>query len=414
MSVLVAWMDDGEVAGPFAESVLNLVTVGSMNGLVKAWSRLETGPVLAKARSDLCERFLDSPNEWMLMVDSDMTFGPELLDRLLAAADPEEKPVVAPLCYSVNQDGPFPVIYQRARDTFRMVGNPPLDQLIKVDGVGAGCLLIHRTALEKIAALDMPGRWFDHLMLGEHPLGEDLSFCMRAALADVPIWVDTGAEIGHVKWRQVVVRNSFETFRRAHRFVITGTGRCGTGYTAALLNACQVPCGHEAVYGPDGPGDWGNIRADSSWMAAPHLKEFSGTVVHLLRNPLDVVNSLVGIGFFDPNVDHGAYRDYAKRWCPQAFQTADPVVAAASFVVEWGRMIEPYANLTWKVEELNAEQIRGLLLNVGGSPALPFIEKGIGKVPKDVNHRRRAGLAWGDMPDFLACYAQEIGYGPTA
>ena len=414
MSVLVCWLDDGEVAGPFCESILNLVTVGSLNGIVKAWSRLETGPVLDKARNDISERFLDSPNEWMLMVDSDMTFTPGLLDRLLEIADPEERPIVAPLCYSVNQDGPFPVIFQRRRDTFAMVGNPPMNQLVKVDGVGTGCVLIHRTVFDRITGLGLPGRWFDHLMLGEHPLGEDLSFCVRAALAGIPIWVDTGLEIGHVKWRQIVVRNSFETFRRTNRFLITGTGRCGTGYVAAVLNACQVPCGHETVYRPDGPGDWGNVRADSSWMAAPHLKGFKGTIVHLLRNPLHVVNSLLGIGFFNPEIDHGKYREYARRYCPQAFQTDDPILAAATFVVEWNRMITPYADLTFRVEELKAEDIHGLLHRQGGTPSLPFVTKKMATVPLDVNHRSRAEYGWDRMPAFLVEHGMELGYGVPA
>lgn len=414
MSVLVCWLDDGEVAGPFCESVLNLITVGSLNRTVTAWARLETGPVLDKARNDLAERFLQSNADWMLMVDSDMTFQPDLLDRLLERADPEERPIVAPLCYSVNQDGPFPVIFRRKANTYTMYGNPPLDEFIQVDGVGTGCVLIHRNALERITGMGWPGRWFDHLMLGEHPLGEDVSFCLRARAAGVPIWVDTGLPVGHVKWRAPVDRDTFVRFRADHRFVITGTGRCGTGYVSQVLRHCQVPCGHEVIYGPDGPRDWQNVRGDSSWMAAPHVKGFPGTVIRLLRNPLQVANSLLGIGFFDPKTDHGKYREYARRWCPQAFETSDMRAAATRFIVGWDRMIRPYADLTCKVEELDAEHVHRLLHTVGGSPSLPFVAKHMAEVPTDVNHRRRAEYGWGDMPAELSEHATETGYGAAS
>lgn len=91
-------------------------------------------------------------------------------------------------------------------------------------------------------------------------------------------------------------------------FVITGSGRCGTRYAAELLTRCGVSCGHEATFHPENaagwrgvPLDWGDRVADASWMAAPHvdiLTYLGVPVILLVRDPLEVVRSLVELAFF--------------------------------------------------------------------------------------------------------------------
>jgi hypothetical protein len=39
------------------------------------------------------------------------------------------------------------------------------------------------------------------------------------------------------------------------RVLITGTGRCGTGWMARALTAAGAPCGHEAAFTARGHGD---------------------------------------------------------------------------------------------------------------------------------------------------------------
>jgi len=414
MSVFVTWCDPGEVQGAFAESLIGLFAVGVPNGLVSGWARLETGPVLDKARNEMTERFLATSADWMLMVDADMTFNADLLERLLRVADPAERPIVGPLCYSMSHAGPWPVLYELRGGQFYPIPDPPADTLLRVDGAGTGCLLIHRSALERIAASsDWPGQWFDHVYLSRHPLGEDLSFCVRARQAGLPIWVDTGIPIGHVKARLKVERDMLLSWRRSHRFVVTGTGRCGTAYLAALFRQIRIPCGHETVFGPDGPQEWGGRQGDSSWMAAPFLP-LDGKVFHLLRNPLAVADSLVGIGFFDPKIDHGKYREFARSWCPQAFQTDDPILAATTFIICWNQMIAPHADMTVRVEEITPTVLRDLARQVGAEPGLFYTGQEMVKVPTNLNSRRRAGLDWSKVPSELADHAEELGYGVAA
>jgi hypothetical protein len=79
----------------------------------------------------------------------------------------------------------------------------PDDQLVRVSATGTGFLLIHRTVLEKVrdTSKDIAAPWFREMPVGE-PLslmGEDMTFCLRAGAAGIPVHVHTGVQVGHMK-----------------------------------------------------------------------------------------------------------------------------------------------------------------------------------------------------------------------
>jgi len=88
-------------------------------------------------------------------------------------------------------------------------------------------------------------------------------------------------------------------------YVVVSTPRSGTGWMHRALSAMGLVCGHEThfVYwlqrhgDPSRDGVWG----DSSWLAAPFLGDLPKGVVaiHLVRNPLKSIASLVSLGHFD-------------------------------------------------------------------------------------------------------------------
>src|SRR4051812_8830131 len=75
----------------------------------------------------------------------------------------------------------------------------PADELVEVSATGAACFIVHRDVLAKIRA-NYGDRWFDRV---EHPKGarfsEDLSFFVRVAGVDAPIYVHTGIPTSHDK-----------------------------------------------------------------------------------------------------------------------------------------------------------------------------------------------------------------------
>ena len=62
-----------------------------------------------------------------------------------------------------------------------------------------------------------------------------------------------------------------------------------------------------------------SLRSEASWLAQPFLKNYPRTaIIHIVRNPLDVINSIVGIEFFDLTSHfasgHKPYRDFALKF----------------------------------------------------------------------------------------------------
>lgn len=166
-----------------------------------------SGPRIASARNTVVARFLDQNAEWLLMLDTDMVFTPNLIERMLAVADPEKVPIVGGLCFAGGKGASIhPTMYQFLRDddgdlvSTRMETYPE-NQLVEVNGTGAACLLMHRDALEKIgeAYFKTGAAWFAETYALGQDFGEDITFCLRAQALGIPIHVHTGIEVGHRK-----------------------------------------------------------------------------------------------------------------------------------------------------------------------------------------------------------------------
>lgn len=172
---------------------------------------------LPAARNRVVAEFLaDKDAPWLLWLDTDMGFGPDLLERLLEAADPTERPVVGALCFVQRErlaDGmggwrcsPAPTIYDWTvtQDGARgFVGRSqyPVNTLVQCAGTGSAALLVHRSVFERIQAEHGPV-WYDRVSnptTGGQLVGEDLSFCLRIGAAGIPIHVHTGIRTSHFK-----------------------------------------------------------------------------------------------------------------------------------------------------------------------------------------------------------------------
>ena len=81
-------------------------------------------------------------------------------------------------------------------------------------------------------------------------------------------------------------------------YLITGCGRSGTGFLAGLVNSSGKKCGHEEIFDVYGINTHSEVVYESSWYAVPHLHCLNPTVkiLHIVRNPIDVINSFYRIG----------------------------------------------------------------------------------------------------------------------
>lgn len=158
------------------------------------------------------------------------------------------------------------------------------------------------------------------------------------------------------------------------KYLVTGTGRCGTLYMANLLTSMGFPCSHEAVFTPK--GFWwanevlsgkrprvsskisegkicvaeGEYVAESSYMAAPFLGRTDAEVVHVVRDPMKVVASLVGgefmqfsgsePTFFEHDPNHIEYEKFIYVHLPELGRDMSQLDRACLFYVRWNEMIE--------------------------------------------------------------------------
>lgn len=221
----VAYVHPDQLAVSFHQSLMQLVMYDAANGGHLAHEegriavRCSTNGLVA-ARNATAVAFLHSGSEWLLWLDTDMGFAPDTLERLLAAADPVTRPIVGALCFAsreVGQDGmggfrtlARPTIYDwtpMPDGHTRFVGRIlyPVNDLVPCAATGSACVLIHRSVFERISAMlvdhgQPAGSWYDRAPGSDGALlGEDISFCMRAGAAGIPVHVHTGVRTTHLK-----------------------------------------------------------------------------------------------------------------------------------------------------------------------------------------------------------------------
>ena len=168
--------------------------------------------LLTRSRNLLVKTFLDqSKADWLLMIDSDERLTIETWDKLVGAAHDKERPVVSGLVFAAffnDDDGslrPVPTIYRDLPEVgLQAMDDYPIDEVIEVDAVGTGCLLIHRSILELLQekATENQGRdwaWFVDGAIAGRWFGEDLLFSKRLKSLDIKIHAHTGAICAHNK-----------------------------------------------------------------------------------------------------------------------------------------------------------------------------------------------------------------------
>lgn len=206
--VAVGYVHGGQVRAEFLTSMLALARKhGGVR--VDVFLAAPSGPNISEARNLVVRRFLEECRApWLLMTDTDMVFTPADVDALAAAADPVKRPVLGALCYS--QDGATgekqPTMYELVQEDGGQVGFArykiwPQDACMPVSATGAAFLLMHRDALLAVekASGDVAAPWFRESVIGAALVGEDMTFCLRAGAAGIPVHVCTGVKVGHMK-----------------------------------------------------------------------------------------------------------------------------------------------------------------------------------------------------------------------
>lgn len=180
------------IQGEFVECLQKMHIVG------EAEVRYLRGSLVYDARNQLMQYALKKGGyDFMLWLDSDMTFEPDLMERMIASIG--DKPMLTGLCF--GRRPPFkPCIYNKMELKQDGIGWEPItenyfdyprDSIFEVEACGFACVIQRMDMLEAMSVFGVP-------FFPVAGMGEDLSFCYRAKKLDFKIWCDSGIKLGHL------------------------------------------------------------------------------------------------------------------------------------------------------------------------------------------------------------------------
>lgn len=195
------------------------------------------------------------------------------------------------------------------------------------------------------------------------------------------------------------------------RFLVTGCGRSGTGYLAALFSQLGLQCGHEALFHPaacaEASPSWpAGVVGESSWLAAPFLAGLPpGTlVIHQVREPVAVVRSFLRIRFFEGK---SAWKRFAERHAPE-LATGTPLERCVKYWLHWNRLCQGAAALgqveyrRHRLEDVDRELLAELCVALGAPRETAAIEAALARVPRDTNtsgaKHQDGSIRWSNLP----------------
>lgn len=154
------------------------------------------GPI-DEMRNQLVTEALGSGCTHMIMMDTDMTYHPETITRLLS----HRLDVVGALCY--RRYPPFEPLMMRGEiNSYRTITEWKDGDLVEVDATGTGCLLFDMDIFKR-----MRPPWFRFRPNPDTEkggiVGEDIGFCSDLKKAGYKIFVDTSVPAGHLTTLEV-------------------------------------------------------------------------------------------------------------------------------------------------------------------------------------------------------------------
>jgi hypothetical protein len=235
------------------------------------------------------------------------------------------------------------------------------------------------------------------------------------------------------------------------KFIVTGTGRCGTVFFAKMLSSLGLPCGHESVFDYSADSviidrvsslknlsisdcsqfnnfidkkkevDWidiSEIVGDSSYLAAPYLSHplvHQVPVIHIFRNPLEVISSYVlDFNYFRNKTPDDKNIYNKKGWenriyenIPELSLMDSQIERACWFYIRWNQIISDSCKfrkyLLVDVKNINYD-ILSEFLNIKIDNQSIYC-----KNDSNSNKKRKRNLTMGEIPiDMKKILSREI------
>jgi hypothetical protein len=207
--ICIGMVNNGTINSMLAQDLIHI----AIDPIQKFHNLVQVGNIglTTRSRNIVVKTFLETTEAaWLLMIDSDERLSLEAFKKLVDAAHDKERPIVSGLVFAAffdNEDAlrPVPTIYKMdAEKGLEAIDAYPLDEVIEVDAVGTGCLLIHRSVLLEMQKQTTPNQgkdwaWFVEGAINGTYFGEDLLFSKRLQSIGYKIHAHTGAILPHHK-----------------------------------------------------------------------------------------------------------------------------------------------------------------------------------------------------------------------
>lgn len=135
------------------------------------------------------------------------------------------------------------------------------------------------------------------------------------------------------------------------KYLVVGTGRCGTGYFQEMFELSGIRCGHESIFFSNSE-EQNRLKytqndifeAESSWAAAPFIDKTwfdeNIKIIHLVRHPLKVIKSFYDINFFSEQRASKLLNKLVYENTAINIDNLDRLRSSVDHYFEWNRLIE--------------------------------------------------------------------------
>lgn len=200
MNILIAVPSMDYVPATFCQSLAMLEKVGNCA------VAFQVGSLIYDSRNQLGKKALEMNADYVLWLDSDMSFSPDLLKRMIELdadfltgvyyrrSHPYTPVLFEELTLSENGNCVTREFREIPKDTF------------EVQGCGFGCVLMKSQVLFDVVSK------FGDMFSPIGKMGEDLAFCYRARECGYEILADPSIELGHYS-HTIVTKEFFEAYK---------------------------------------------------------------------------------------------------------------------------------------------------------------------------------------------------------
>lgn len=141
------------------------------------------GTLIVNQRDQLANMALDAGSSHILWLDSDMMFPPDTIEQLLL----RDVGIVAG--NYVTRQYPHKTVAYSQMHNWRsyVINDPDNNELIAVDAVGMGCMLVRTDIIKQMRTPRFQTVWVEE---SQDHMGEDFYFCQQARNLGHDIWID--------------------------------------------------------------------------------------------------------------------------------------------------------------------------------------------------------------------------------